>query len=98
MARSAVHELVKEVFRETAARLRQQGPEHEAAAAHIEQASAHWLRHTAGTHQSDSMDLKAVRDNLGHANIATTNIYLHTEDDARHDLTSSAHRIRWTQP
>lgn len=96
MARSAVHELVKDVFRETAVRLRARGPEHEAAAAHVELASAHWLRHTAGTHQSNSMDLKAVRDNLGHANIATTSIYLHTEDTVRHDQTSSAHKLGWS--
>jgi site-specific recombinase XerD len=98
MARSAVHELVKDVFREAAARLRARGPEHEAAASHMEQASAHWLRHTAGTHQSDSMDLKAVRDNLGHANIATTSIYVHTEDDVRHDQTSKSHRLGWLKP
>jgi integrase/recombinase XerD len=81
----------------TATRLRSQGSEHEDAARHIEQASAHWLRHTAGTHQSDHMDLKLVRDNLGHSNIATTSIYLHSEDDARHDATTRAHRIGWRQ-
>lgn len=96
MGRSAVHELVKRVFRDTATRLRALGPDHEAAAAHVEQASAHWMRHTAGTHQSDNMDLKTVRDNLGHANIATTSIYVHTEADARHDQTSSGHRLGWT--
>ena len=96
MARSAVHELVKEVFRRAGESVRAKGPEFEAAALHLEQASAHWLRHTAGTHQSDGMDLKMVRDNLGHANISTTSIYMHTEDDARHDQTSSAHKIGWS--
>jgi site-specific recombinase XerD len=62
------------------------------AAAHIEQASTHWMRHTAGTHQSNQVDLKVVCDNLGHANISTTNTYLHGEDDTRHDTTSQAHR------
>ncbi|WOI45371.1 site-specific integrase [Acidovorax sp. BLS4] len=95
MGRTGVHELVKDIFRQTAARLRALGPDHEGAAAHVEQASAHWMRHTAGTHQSDNMDLKAVRDNLGHANIATTSIYVHTEDDARHDQTSSSHKLGW---
>ncbi|GAB2724870.1 hypothetical protein GCM10027019_00460 [Melaminivora jejuensis] len=98
LSRSAIHTLVKDIVRQTAARLRACGPQHEGAACHIEQASAHWLRHTAGTHQSDGMDLKMVRDNLGHANIATTSIYLHTEDDARHDATSQAHRLGWGQP
>lgn len=96
MARTAVYELVKLVMRSTAERLRLSGePDAEATAAHIEQASTHWMRHTAGTHQSDQMDLKVVRDNLGHANIATTNVYVHAEDDARHDATSGAHRAGW---
>ncbi|MCW5259641.1 site-specific integrase [Verminephrobacter eiseniae] len=98
MGRSGVHELVKNIFRKTAVRLRARGPDHEAAAAHVEQASAHWMRHTAGTHQSDNMDLKVVRDNLGHANIATTSIYIHTEDDKRHDQTSSLHKLGWLAP
>lgn len=96
MARTAVHEIVKSVMRATAERLRLSGePGAEAAAAHIEQASTHWMRHTAGSHQSDQVELKVVRDNLGHANIATTNTYVHAEDDARHDATSLAHRAGW---
>jgi len=96
MGRSGVHELIKDIFKKTAVRLRALSPDHEAAASHVEQASAHWMRHTAGTHQSDNMDLKSVRDNLGHANIATTSIYVHTEDDARHDQTTKAHKLGWS--
>lgn len=98
MARSAVHVIVKQVVQQAAERLRQQGPEFEPAAAHIEQASAHWMRHTAGTHLSEKADLKVVRDNLGHANISTTSIYLHSEDDARHDATTAVHRVNWRTP
>lgn len=98
MARSAIHEIAKAVFRGSAARLRQQGPEFEAAAAHLEQASTHWMRHTAGSHLSEKADLKVVRDNLGHANISTTSIYLHSEDDARHDATAAVHRVGWHTP
>lgn len=94
MARSAIHELVKYIFNETASRLRADESKIELAS-YIEKASAHWIRHTAATHQSDRIDLKLVRDNLGHANIATTNIYLHSEDDSRHDLTSNSHKIGW---
>ena len=95
MARSAIHEIVKAVMRESAARLRQRGPEFEAAAAHLEQASTHWMRHTAGSHLSEKADIKVVRDNLGHANISTTSVYLHSEDDARHDATAAVHRVGW---
>ena len=97
MARSAIYEIVKAVFRQSAADLRLRGPDFEAAAAHLEQASTHWMRHTAGSHLSDKADLKVVRDNLGHANISTTSIYLHSEDDARHDATSAVHSVGWTR-
>ena len=96
LARSAIHEIVKGVMRGTADRLRAKGREWDAAASQIEEASTHWLRHTAGTHMTDAgMDLKTVRDNFGHATISTTSIYVHSEDDARHDATQVAHRIRW---
>ncbi|WP_068836068.1 tyrosine-type recombinase/integrase [Polaromonas jejuensis] len=75
-----------------------QGAEFEAAAAHLEQASTHWMRRTAGSHLSEKADLKVVRDNLGHANISTTSIYLHSEDDARHDATAAVHRVGWRTP
>ncbi len=96
MTRTAVYELVKDIVRGTAARVRRLGPEHEAAAAHIERASPHWMRHTAASHQSDAVDLKVVRDNLGHENIGTTSRYLHTEDNIRHDATNAGHRAGWT--
>lgn len=95
MARTAIHEIVKGVMRASAAQLRSQGPAFESAAAHLAQASTHWMRHTAGSHLSEKADLKVVRDNLGHANISTTSIYLHSEDDARHDATSAVHRVDW---
>ncbi|MBU0914821.1 MAG: tyrosine-type recombinase/integrase [Gammaproteobacteria bacterium] len=99
LARSAVHEIVKGVMRATADRLRARGSDWEAAAAQIEAASTHWLRHTAGTHMTDAgLDVKAVRDNFGHATISTTSIYVHSEDDARHDATQAAHKIGWTTP
>ena len=59
-------------------------------------ASAHWLRHTAGSHMTDQqLNLRFGRDNFGHASISTTSAYLHTEDDARHEVTQERHRIGW---
>ena len=99
MQRTGIHEVIKGLMRLTAERLIATGDAASLAAAeHIAQASTHWLRHTAGSHQSDRMDLKVVRDNLGHSSIATTNTYLHAEDDVRHDATSQAHRAAWLQP
>jgi len=95
LTRSAIHVIVKETMRNAADQVRAQGPEFEGAASLIEQASTHWMRHTAGSHQTDSNDLKNVRDNLGHASLNTTSLYVHTEDDARHDATTKVHRIAW---
>ncbi len=96
LTRAAVHAIVKEVFRRTAERLRQQGDGGEHRADRLEQASAHWLRHTAGSHMADqSMDLRHIRDNLGHESLSTTSGYLHTADDARHRETEEKHRIGW---
>lgn len=93
--RTTVYGIVKDVMKAAADHLRGKGAEFEDAARHIELASTHWMRHTSASHQTDHGDLKAVRDNLGHASVATTNIYAHTEDDQRHDQTSAVHRLSW---
>lgn len=95
LTRSAVHLIVKEVFSRTATRIRERGIEFERLATFVEEASAHWMRHTAGSNMADSMDLRNVRDNLGHSSISTTNTYLHTEDDQRHKETEAKHRLGW---
>ena len=62
----------------------------------LEQASAHWLRHSAGSHMADQqVDLRLVRDNLGHASLTTTSLYLHIDDDRRHRETDEKHWIDW---
>lgn len=67
MTRGAVHAIVKKVFEDTANRLLLRGKEYQAIADRVEQASAHWLRHTAGSHMANNaVDLRYVRDNLGH--------------------------------
>ena len=96
MTRGALHAIVKKVFENTAIRLRQRGEQYNAIADRVEQASAHWLRHTAGSHMANSdVDLRHVRDNLGHESISTTSNYLHSSDDARHRETEAKHKIKW---
>jgi len=97
LSRGALHLILKEVFAMAAERLRGRGPEWEGQADVLASASAHWLRHTAGSHMTDQqVDLRFVRDNFGHASIATTSGYLHSEEDARHEATRERHRIGWT--
>jgi integrase/recombinase XerD len=50
LTRAALHTIVKGIFAGAAARLRQHGNENEARAAQLERASAHRLRHSAGSH------------------------------------------------
>jgi site-specific recombinase XerD len=95
LTRSAVHLIIKEVFSRTATRIRERGSDFERFANLIEDASAHWMRHTAGSNMADAMDLRHVRDNLGHSSISTTNTYLHTEDDHRHKETEAKHNLGW---
>lgn len=55
-----------------------------ALAAKLREASPHWMRHTHATHAlSKGADLLTVRDNLRHASIATTSIYLRSEEVKR---------------
>jgi site-specific recombinase XerD len=96
LTRGGIHQIFKDIFTATANRLRQRGPEYEPDATRILQASAHWLRHTAGSHMANSeVDLRHIRDNLGHESISTTNAYLHSSEDARHAETEAKHRIGW---
>ncbi|MGF6507857.1 tyrosine-type recombinase/integrase [Paraburkholderia sp. 32] len=96
LTRSAVHDAIKHVFRGAAESLRTRGSEYADRAAELERASAHWLRHTAGSRMADSgVDLRAIRDNLGHVSLNTTSIYLHAEDDERHRQTVGKHRVAW---
>jgi len=96
MTRSAVHLILKQIFNITAKRLQERGPDFIAQAAKLKTASAHWMRHTAGSNMtSGDMDIRHVRDNLGHESIVTTNNYLHSEDDKRHQDTEEHHRLNW---
>lgn len=96
MTRSAVHLILKQTFNSTAKRLQERGADFISQVARLEAASAHWMRHTAGSNMtSGDMDIRHVRDNLGHESISTTNNYLHSEDDKRHQDTEEHHRLNW---
>ena len=58
--------------------------DHPAAAEKLLRATPHWMRHTHATHAlARGAELTAVRDNLRHASISTTSIYLHTDETKR---------------
>lgn len=77
----AIHKVLKGFFTALAAHCETDDPE---AASQLLKASAHWLRHTHGSVAvAQNIPLVMIRDNLGHASIATTSQYLHAEADAR---------------
>ena len=50
----------------------------------LRRATPHWLRHTHATHAlQGGAELTTVRDNLRHASLATTSMYLHSDDIKR---------------
>lgn len=59
-------------------------PERPALADKLRCASPHWLRHTHASHAlARGAELVTVRDNLRHASIATTSLYLHGDEVRR---------------
>lgn len=50
----------------------------------LRRASPHWMRHTHATHAlARGAELTTVRDNLRHASVSTTSVYLHTDQAKR---------------
>jgi site-specific recombinase XerD len=62
-----------------------------ATAEKLRRATPHWMRHTHATHAlSRGAQLTTVRDNLRHASISTTSIYLHSDEVTRARQLASA--------
>ena len=73
--------VMKRAFRSVAAAARALETPQEALAEKLEAASPHWMRHTHARHAlARGAELLSVRDNLRHASIATTSVYLQAED------------------
>jgi integrase len=79
---SALARTLKSFFVEAAQALGENDP---AVANRLKKASTHWLRHSHGSHAvARGVPLAIVRDNLGHSDLSTTSIYIHTERDDRY--------------
>lgn len=58
--------------------------DHPSLADKLRRASTHWMRHTHATFAlANGAELTTVRDNLRHASISTTSIYLHSDETSR---------------
>ena len=70
--------IVKRFFATTADVLADTNP---ALAEKLRRATPHWMRHTHATHALQrGAELTTVRDNLRHASLSTTSMYLHSDD------------------
>ena len=68
---------------------------HPATADKLRRASPHWMRHSHASHAlARGAELTAVRDNLRHASIATTSMYLHGDDVQRARQLNQAFAVR----
>ncbi|MBS3952556.1 MAG: site-specific integrase [Methylomicrobium sp.] len=58
----------------------------------LKKASTHWLRHSYGSYLANDrqVPLAYIRDELGHANISTTSLYLDTDAKERQRVVSAA--------
>lgn len=58
----------------------------------LEKKSPHVLRHTYATHLlNNGADLNAVKELLGHSNLAATQVYTHTSFERLHNIYKQAH-------
>ena len=78
---SRLWDVTKRFFVATADAIEAQSPK---AAEKLRRASPHWMRHTHATHAlARGAELTTVRDNLRHASVSTTSVYLHTDQAKR---------------
>lgn len=78
-----VYKLLKAFFTEAAGVLRERGLVSDAE--RLAAASAHWLRHTCGTHALDAgVPVHVLQKNFGHASLDTTTLYVSAEDEQRY--------------
>jgi site-specific recombinase XerD len=73
--------LMRRFFAQAAQQLEDSSP---LTAEKLRRATPHWLRHTHATHAlARGVELTTVRDNLRHASVSTTSVYLHTDQSRR---------------
>jgi len=73
-----LYDQIKAFFTTCAQELLKEGDQK--GAARLAKASTHWLRHTHASHAiAGGMPIEVAQQNLGHASLATTTVYVKTE-------------------
>jgi site-specific recombinase XerD len=82
IAATTFYDQTKRFFEDCAQVLRGQGDAK--GAARFEKASTHWMRHSHASHAiASGMPIEIAQQNLGHASLATTTVYVTTEKRRR---------------
>lgn len=79
---NTIYRIVKKIFLNCAATIAQARPDF---ADKLKQASTHWMRHTAITHQADvGIELRYIKRSARHESVETTMMYQHAEEEKWH--------------
>ena len=82
IAATTLYDQIKQFFIDCSTRVKAIGDEK--GAARLAKASTHWLRHTHASHAiAGGMPIEVAQQNLGHASLATTTVYVRTEEKRR---------------
>jgi site-specific recombinase XerD len=82
IAATTFYDQIKAFFADCADVLRAQGDAK--GAERFEKASTHWMRHSHASHAiASGMPIEIAQQNLGHASLATTTVYVTTEQRRR---------------
>jgi integrase len=82
IAANTLYGQLKRFFIDCAATLDAQGDAR--SAERLRRASTHWLRHTHASHAlAAGVPIDVAQQNLGHASLATTTVYAHSESKRR---------------
>ena len=82
IAATTFYDQIKRFFQDCAGVLRGQGDAK--GAQRFENASTHWMRHSHASHAiANGMPIEIAQQNLGHASLATTTVYVTTEKRRR---------------
>jgi site-specific recombinase XerD len=89
---AALHKILSDFFKRWHQHLTTANPPDNRLINKAKLASTHWLRHSYGSFLANDcqIPLAYIRDELGHASISTTSIYLNTDDKKRQQAVSAA--------
>jgi site-specific recombinase XerD len=89
---AGIHKILAAFFEQMFNHLETAGHADKRLLSKLRQASAHWLRHSYGSYLANDkqVPLTYIRDELGHANISTTSLYLNTDAKQRQKVVSEA--------